>query len=227
MAGSKVLIVDDERDFQALVQSWLEDDGYEVYTAANGWEGLRVFVEIQPRLTITDVRMPAMDGFQLISRIREISDAHVLALTAMGDTVNIVRGLELGADEYLIKPVVKREFLARVRSMLRRANPPGEVPVEYQDSVITLGLLTHDTSCRGEPIHMRPTEYRLLTYLALNSDRVLSHQELLDNVWGDGGGSMDSLKWHVSALREKIETDPKKPSIIVTFPKVGYRYVRP
>ena len=227
MAGSKVLIVDDDADFQALIQSWLEDDGYDVYTAANGWEGLQIFVETLPQLTITDVRMPAMDGFQLISRIREISDGYVLALTAMGDTENTIRGLELGADEYLVKPVVKREFLARVRSMLRRAKPPSEVPVEYQDSVITLGLLTHDASCRGEPIHMRPTEYRLLTYLALNGDRVLSHQELLDNVWGDRGGSLDSLKWHVSALRDKIETDPKKPSIIVTFPRVGYRYIRP
>ena len=227
MADPKVLIVDDEADFQALVRSWLEEDGYEVYAAADGWEGLQLFAEVRPQLTITDVRMPAMDGFQLISRIREISDAHVLAFTAMGDTESTIRGLELGADEYLVKPVPKREFLARVRSMVRRATPPSEVPVEYQDSVIVLNLLTHDASCRGKQIHMRPTEYRLLTYLALNRDRVLRHQELLDNVWGDQGGSLDSLKWHVSALRDKIEADPKKPTIIVTFPRVGYRYVQP
>ena len=227
MAGSKVLIVEDDADFQALIQSWLEEEGYEVHTAANGWEGLQVFAEVRPHLTITDVRMPAMDGFQLISRIREISDAHVLALTAMGDTESTVRGLELGADEYLVKPIPKREFLVRVRSLLRRAKPPGEVPVEYRDSVLMLGLLAHDVSCRGEPLHLRPTEYRLLTYLVLNRDRVLDHEELLDNVWGDRGGSLDSLKWHVSALREKIESDPKKPSMIVTFPRVGYRYIRP
>ena len=227
MAGTKLLIVDDEADFQALVQSWLEDDGYEVYSAANGWEGLQMFAEIRPQLIITDVRMPAMDGFQLISRIREISDAHVLALTAMGDTENTIRGLELGADDYLVKPIAKREFLARVRSLVRRSTPLGEVPVNYEDSVITMDLLTHEASCRGEPIHMRPTEYRLLTYLVLNSHRVLSHQELLDKVWGDQGGSIDSLKWHISALREKIETTPKKPSVIVTVPRVGYRYIRP
>ena len=186
-----------------------------------------MFAEVRPQLTITDVRMPTMDGFQLISRIREISDAHVLAFTAMGDTDNTVRGLELGADDYIVKPIPKREFLARVRSIVRRATPPDEVPVEYRDSVVVLNLLTHDASCRGESIHMRPTEYRLLTYLALNSDRVLRHQELLDNVWGDQGGSLDSLKWHISALRDKIEVDPKKPSIIVTFPRVGYRYLRP
>ena len=227
MADSKILIVEDDADFQALIQSWLEEEGYEVHTAANGWEGLQVFAEVRPHLTITDVRMPAMDGFQLISRIREISDAHVLALTAMGDTESTVRGLELGADEYLVKPIPKREFLVRVRSLLRRAKPPGEVPVEYRDSVLMLGLLAHDVSCRGEPLHLRPTEYRLLTYLVLNRDRVLDHEELLDNVWGERGGSLDSLKWHVSALREKIESDPKKPSMIVTFPRVGYRYIRP
>jgi len=227
MTGPKVLIVEDEADFQALVRSWLEDEGYDVYSASNGWEGLKMFAEIRPQLTITDIRMPAMDGFQMISRIREISDAHVLALTAFGDTDNTVRGFDVGADEYLVKPIPKREFLARVRSLVRRAAPPKEVPVEYQDSVISLDLLTHDASCRGEQIHMRPTEYRLLTYLALNADRVLHHQELLDNVWGDQGGSLDSLKWHISALRDKIEADSKKPSIIVTYPRVGYRYVRP
>ncbi|MDA0263828.1 MAG: response regulator transcription factor [Chloroflexi bacterium] len=227
MADTKVLIVDDEPDFLALVENWLEDDGYEVHTAANGLEGLQLFAEVRPELTITDVRMPAMDGFQLISRIREISDAHILAFTAMGDTENTVRGLDLGADDYLVKPIARREFLARVRSIVRRAKSPGDAPVEYQDSVITLDLLAHGATCRGEDVHMRPTEYRLLTYLALNHERVLGHQELLDNVWGNEGGSLDSLKWYVSALRDKLETDPKKPNIIVTFPRVGYRYIRP
>ncbi len=226
MADTKLLIVDDEPDFLALVHGWLEDDGYDVHTAANRWDGLQEFVDFRPQLTITDIRMPAMDGFQLISRIREISEAHVMALTAMGDTENTVRGLELGADEYLVKPIIKREFLARVRSLVRRAKPPEDVPVEYRDSVITLDLLTHGAICRGEEVHMRPTEYRLLTYMALNRDRVLSHQELLDKVWGSDGGSLDSLKWHVSALRDKIEIDPKKPDIIITFPRVGYRYIR-
>ena len=150
-----------------------------------------------------------------------------MPLTAKGYTENTIRGLNLGADEYLVKPIVKREFLARVRSMVRRAKPPGEVPVEYRDSVISLDLLTHDASCRGETVHMWPTEYRLLAYLALNHNCVLSHQELLDKVWGNDGGSLDSLKWHVSSLREKLEADPKKPSIIVTFPMVGYRYASP
>ena len=145
----------------------------------------------------------------------------------MGDTENTIRGLEIGADEYLTKPVAKREFLARVRTMLRRAKAPDDAPIEYQDTVIALDLLTHSARCRGEEIQMRPTEFRLLTYLALNHERVLSPQQLLDNVWGSERGSLDSLKWHVSALREKLEPDQKKPKIIVTFPRVGYRYIRP
>jgi len=111
-----------------------------------------------------------------------ISDAHVLALIAMGDTENTFRGLDFAADEYLVKPIVKQEFVARVRSMVRRAKPPGKVPVKYRDSVISLDLLTHDASFRGEATHMRPTEYRLLAYLALNDNRVLNHPELLDKV---------------------------------------------
>ena len=137
-----------------------------------------------------------------------ISDAHVLALIAMADTENTFRGLDFAADEYLVKPVVKREFVARVRSMVRRGKPPGEVPVEYRNSVISLDLLTHDASFRGGTVHLRPAKYRLLAYLAPNRNPVLSHQELLDKVWGNDGGSLDSLKWHVSTLREKLETDP-------------------
>ena len=105
-----------------------------------------------------------------------------MPLTAKGYTENTIRGLNLGADEYLVKPIVKREFLARVRSMVRRAKPPGEVLVEYRNSVISLDLLTQDASFRGETVHIRPAEYRLFTYMALNHNRVLSRQELLDKV---------------------------------------------
>lgn len=222
-----VLIVDDDPDFLALVRNWLEEDRYEVWSASSGWEGLQRFVEFRPNLTITDVRMPSMDGFQFISRIREISDAHVLALTAMGDTENTVRGLELGADEYLVKPIAKRVLLARVRSLVRRAKPAEELPIQYGDAVVSMDFLTHNVAVRGESLHLRPTEYKLLTYLALNNERVLGHQELLDNVWGDRSGSMDSLKWHISSLRDKLENDPKHPQMIVTIPRVGYRYIHP
>jgi DNA-binding response OmpR family regulator len=178
-------------------------------------------------LSITDLRMPGMDGFQLISRIREMSDAHVLVLTALDSEENVIRGLELGADEYLVKPISKREFLARVRSIVRRAATPEDVTTGYSDSILSLNFLTHEAQLRGGPIHLRPTEFRLLAYLVRNQERVIAHRDILDGVWGTQEGSTDSLKWYISALREKLEEDPQRPSLIVTVPRVGYRYFPP
>ena len=132
-------------------------------------------------------------------------------------------GFDLGADEYLVKPISKRVFLARVRSMLRRAVPDEELALKYEDNILTLDFQSHDTQVKGESLRLRPTEFKLLVFLVQNSDRVLSHQELLDRVWGDQQGSLDSLKWYVSSLRYKIEDNPRKPQFIVTFPRVGYR----
>ena len=224
---SKILVVDDEPEMLSLLMEWLEEDGHNVTTATNGWDALEIFVDRKPALTITDLRMSGMDGFQLIRRIREISNTHVMALTAMGSEEHTVRGFEMGADEYLVKPVSKRVFLARVRSILRRAVPDAELALEYQDSILSLNFLSHETQVRGETLHLRPTEFRLLAYMVQNSNRVLNHQELLDQVWGEQMGSLDSLKWYISALRDKIEDDPRNPKVIVTFSRVGYRYSPP
>lgn len=224
---SKILVVDDEPEMLSLLNEWLEEDGHSVTTAANGWDALELFLDQKPSLTITDLRMSGMDGFQLIRRIREISDTHVIALTAMGGEEHTLRGFDMGADEYLVKPISKRVFLARVRSILRRVVPEKEISLGYQDSVLTLDFLSHEAQVNGEPLHLRPTEFKLLTFLVQNSNRVLEHQVLLDQVWGEQMGSLDSLKWYISALRDKIEDDPRNPAIIVTFPRVGYRYSPP
>ena len=224
MAQQRILVVDDETDLLSLLQEWLEGDGYSVYSATDGIEALRLFYKHRPSLSITDLRMPGMDGFQLISRIREMSDVHVLVLTALGGEEHMIRGLELGADEYLVKPVSKGVFLARVRSLLRRVAPEEESPSSYSDDTLALNLLTYEAEVRGEPLHLRPTEFRLLAYLVQNNDRVLSQQKILDQVWGDQGGSLDSLKWYISSLREKVEEDPQHPRMILTVPRVGYRY---
>jgi len=224
MSSAKILVVDDEPGIRSLLEQWLEGAGHEVYTAANGWDALQLFCEHLPTLTVADLRMPGMDGFHLIQRIREISDAYVLALTSLGNEEHTIRGLELGADEYLVKPVPKREFLARVSSLLRRATPPERVPARYSDDQLSLNFLTHEASIRGLTLNLRPTEFRLISYLVLNNDRVIDHQELLDRVWGDQAGSLDSLKWYISSLRTKIEDDHSNPRVIVTYPRVGYRY---
>ena len=224
MSVTKILVVDDEPDHRAIVQRWLEDAGYEVFTADNGWDGLESIVQHRPNLTITDIRMPRMDGFQLINRIREISDCHVLALTRLDSDEDVIHGLELGADEYLPKPISKRMFLVRVRSILRRAKAPKEVPSNYADGCLTLNFLTHDARLHGESLSLRPTEFRLFSCLARNNDRVVTHQELLNQVWGDEGGSLDSLKWYISSLRRKLDEKCDGYSLITTFHRVGYRY---
>ena len=225
--ASKILVVDDEPEMLALLNDWLEEDGHDVTTASNGWDALEIFIDRKPALMITDLRMPGMDGFQLIRRIREISNTHVIALTSMGSEEHTVMGFDLGADEYLVKPVSKRVFLARVRSMLRRAVSDEELTLKYEDSILMMDFRSHETQVKGESLHLRPTEFKLLAFLVQNSDRVLTHQELLDRVWGDQQGSLDSLKWYVSSLRDKIEDNPRKPQCIVTFPRVGYRYSPP
>ena len=227
MTPKKILVVDDEPGARSLVQVWLEEVGHEVYTAADGWDALELFSQQLPTLTIVDMRMPGMDGFRLIRHIRDISDAYVLALTALGEQEHLIRGLELGADEYVTKPVARREFLARVQSLLRRAEPPSGVSIAYSDSILTLNLLTHEASVLGESLQLRPTEYRLLAFLALNKDRVLSHDEILDRVWSDHGGSLDSLKWYISSLRVKISNKCGDSHVIVNLPRVGYRYCPP
>ena len=208
----------------ALLSEWLEEDGYEVRTVGNAWDAIEAFVELKPALTITDLRMPGMDGFQLIRRIRQMSDAHVMALTALDGEEHTVRGLDLGADEYLRKPISKRVLLAHVRSLLRRAEPDDDVPVEYSDSTVTINILTHEATVLGEPLHLRPTEFRLLVFLVQNPNRVLGHQELLDRVWGNQTGSLESLKWYISSLRAKIEKTAGAPRRIATVPGVGYQY---
>jgi two-component system KDP operon response regulator KdpE len=220
----RILVVEDEPEMLALLSEWLEEDGYQVKTAGNAWDALEAFVELKPALTITDLRMPGMDGFQLIRRIRQMSDAHVMALTALDGDEHTIRGLDLGADEYLRKPISKRVLLAHVRSLLRRAEPDDDVPVEYSDSTVTINFLTHQATVLGEPLHLRPTEFRLLVYLVQNPERVLSHQELLDRVGGPQTGSLESLKWYISSLRAKIGKTAGAPRQIATVPGVGYQY---
>lgn len=224
MSEAKILVVDDEPDHLALVQLWLEDDGYEVVTASNGWDGLEALAEHRPDLTITDIRMPQMDGFQFIKRIREISDGHVMALTRMSDEEDVMHGLQLGADEYLSKPISKRMFLVRVSAILRRAVTPEEIPTDYGDACLKLSFLTHNALLHDQALSLRPLEFRLLSYLSRNNDRVVSHEEILDNVWGSEEGSKDNLRWFIASLRQKLDDISKDSQFITTFPKVGYRY---
>ncbi len=224
MSYTKVLVVDDEPQVVDLLQMWLEEEGYLVYGATTGEEALRLFFQHRPSLSTIDLIMPGMDGFQLIRRIREMSDGHVLVMSALADDENVIRGLELGADEYLVKPVPMRVFLARVRSLLRRTTSSEDDYSAYADPSLTLNALTHEVAIRGRSVYLRPTEFKLLDCLTAYNDRVMGHSEILDRVWGDSNGSLDSLAWYIASLRQKLEENPKNPRLIVTVPRVGYRY---
>ncbi|MBF8267140.1 MAG: two component transcriptional regulator, winged helix family [Dehalococcoidia bacterium] len=224
MTSPKILVVDDEASLALLLKEWLEEEGYQVYCAMDGSEALKLFFQHQPTLSVVDLLMPGVDGFQLITRIREMSDSYILVLTGLGNDEYVIRGLNLGADEYLVKPVLRRAFLARVRALLRRAVSTHEAPSGYSDASLSLDFLTREVRVREQSRHLRPTEFRLLSYLCLNRHRVVGHQALLDHVWGEGVGSLDSLKWYIHSLRMKLEENPGTPRLITTVPGVGYRY---
>ena len=207
-----------------LLQEWLEEVGYLVYSAMDGTEALRLFIQHQPTLSVVDLLMPGMDGFQLITRIREVSDSLILVLTGLGDEEYIIRGLNLGADEYLVKPVSRRAFLARINAILRRAASTDTIPSGYSDAFLSLDFLTHEVRIGQKSLFLRPTEFPLLSYLCLNRHQVVAHQKLLHHVWGEGMGPPDSLKWYIHSLRAKLQENPLTPPLIVTIPALGYRY---
>ena len=240
MSLIRVLVVDDEVDMVSLLREWLNEEAYEVFSAYNGWQAFRAFFQNRPDLVITDLRMPGMDGFELIRRIREVSDGPVLALTALEGEDVMVRGLNLGADEYLVKPVTKRVFLARIRSLLRRVRLSAQVPHStqctmapvgsphtYSDDIVELNFLTHEVRISGETVPLGPLEDRLLAFLVGNRNRVVGFQELLDRVWPEGRGSRDGLKSQILSLRRKVEDDPQNPQLIITVQRSGYRYRAP
>ena len=226
----KILVIDDEDDIRLIVTTRLERAGYATTVAADGREGLRHFYNDRPDLVILDIAMPEMDGWQVLERIREVSNLPVLMLTAAAQERDKVRGLRGGADDYITKPFSGEEFLARVEAVLRRATASPEISESsvYQDSEVTIDYPKHEVAVRGQPVELTPTEFRLLATLTENAGRVLSQDQLLDRVWGqDYVESADVVRLYVGYLRRKIEVDPTKPALIETVRGFGYRYKKP
>jgi len=224
----KTLVVDDELALVELLSEWLVKGGYDVFSANDGLSGLREFFKHQPDLVILDVAMPTMTGFELCQRIREVSQVPVIMLTAKGQELDKVRGLNLGADEYLVKPVGRQELLARVGALLRRAYmTPVEPANNYSDPVLSLDFAKHEAFVCEEKVALTPTEFRLLSYLVQYHDQVLTLQQIWDRIWGLTGGSLESVKWHIAFLRKKVEVNPEKPELILTVRGVGYLYQKP
>jgi DNA-binding response OmpR family regulator len=227
----KFLIADDDKSIVEAVTIGLQFQWQdaEVHSAGNGEEGWRMFLDLAPDVTLLDVNMPYLSGFDLLQRIREVSDAPVLMLTAKGDEMSKVKGLELGADDYLVKPFSHLELFARIKAVLRRSDLPAPISAapSFLSGDIAVNFDSHDVTVKGEHLKLTPTEYKLLYQLVRNAGRVLPFDMLLTRVWGDEyRGDMDYLKTYISRLRKKLGDDSENPRYILTERAIGYRFAR-
>lgn len=225
MSMSKILVIDDDQDLLELVKLAFEKEGFTVLTSTNGSEGLATAFQYHPDLVLLDVMMPKVDGWETCRRLRELSHVPILILSAKTAESDVVKGLGLGADDYVCKPFRVSELVARVRACLRRAGAP---PRPEKSTVLESGPLTIDVArrrvtVRGEPVELTPTEFRLLCYLARHRGQVVGHRRLLREVWGlEYGDELDYLRLYISYLRRKIEKSPAEPEIIKTAWGAGY-----
>jgi two-component system KDP operon response regulator KdpE len=226
-----MLLVDDDPAMLDAVSVGFEMQwqGCTVVTAADGNAGLARFAEEDPDIVVLDVTMPGRNGFDVLREIRRISDVPVVMLTSHGEEMHQVRGLELGADAYVVKPFSHLALIARVKAVLRRAElpqPTDSMP-DFVAGPLEMNFGSHSVSLAGEPVKLTPVEYNLLYYLVRNAGRLMPHQALLDRVWGtEIGATPDYLKVFVSRLRSKIER-PGSAKLIENERGIGYRFVKP
>jgi two-component system KDP operon response regulator KdpE len=223
-----ILVVDDEERMARFIRLNLEQDGFQVIEAHRGMQAIEAVRVDMPDVVVLDVMMPDLDGFEVLKIIRETSSVPVIMLTAKGEEEDRVRGLELGADDYVTKPFSPRELVSRVRAVIRRSDSAGLTTREVID---VDGRLRIDFSRRevwvdGELIKLRPTEYRLLYHLVQNAGWVMTYDQLLTKVWGyEYRDEPHYVRLYINYLRQKLEKDPADPQYILTERGVGYRFV--
>jgi DNA-binding response OmpR family regulator len=223
-----VLVVDDEPRMTRFIRMNLELEGYRVTEAHNGLEALDKARTDLPDLVILDVMMPELDGFETLQMLREVSNVPVIMLTVRSDEEDKVRGLELGADDYVTKPFGARELASRVRAVLRRTQGPvtPEEAVLQIDDRLSVDFNRREVIVEGERIKLRPTEFRMLYHLIENAGWVVPHETLLAKVWGyEYREEIQYLRLYITYLRQKIEPDPSHPRYILTERGVGYRFI--
>jgi DNA-binding response OmpR family regulator len=223
VARARVLVIDDDDDARTLVRELLERAGYETTGASGGLEGLRSFYDGEHDLVVLDVGMPVVDGWRVLDRIRAVSDVPVLMLTIRSRELEVVHGLKLGADDYVGKPFRRQELLARVEALLRR-RPRHTVETQYEDELLTIDFEERRVSVDGREIALTPLEFKLLAVFARHAGQVLTHERLLELVWGDARAlSRDEVRSYVRYLRRKlVDVTPDSP--IETVRGHGYRY---
>jgi len=224
----RILVVDDEVRMVRFIRLNLEHDGFQVTEAYNGMQALERMRTNLPDLVLLDVMMPDIDGFEVLRTIREVSQVPVIMLTAKGEEDDRVRGLELGADDYITKPFSPREMVSRVRAVLRRTETTTSAThglIEV-DEHLKINFDRREVWLDGEQVQLRPTEYRLLYYLVQNAGWVLTHDQILAKVWGyEYRDEPHYVRLYINYLRKKIEADPANPKYILTERGVGYRFV--
>src|SRR5690349_18130927 len=228
MSAARILVVDDNADIRSLVAELLRRAGHDVVEADNGRAGLRALHSAPADLVVLDVSMPELDGWQTLERIRDLSDVPVLMLTARGTELERVRGLQAGADDYMVKPFGRQELLARVQALLRRAKSSGDVRQEsYADDRLAIDFAQRAVSYEGRDVSLTPLEFKLLSAFVRHPRQVLSREQLLELVWGDAYGvSGDQVKLYVGYLRRKLDPDAPDAVPIETVRGFGYRYNR-
>ena len=230
MKMNHVLIVEDDKEIREGVEIYLKSQGYEVYQAADGLEGLKVIESQEIHLAIVDVMMPRMDGIQMTIKLREKYDFPVIFLSAKSEEVDKIMGLNMGADDYITKPFTPMELLARVNSQLRRYRRFMEKldRKEKMENIHIIGGLelnedTLEASVDGEPVKLTPTEYKILLLLMKNPGRIFSAEEIYERVWNERAVNTDTIMVHVRNIREKIEINPKEPKYLKVVWGVGYK----
>lgn len=226
--NKKILVVDDEERMARFIRLNLEHDGFQVIEAFKGMQAVGLLRDKMPDVVILDVMLPDIDGFEVLQLIREVSTVPVIMLTAKGEEEDRVKGLELGADDYVTKPFSPRELVSRVRAVLRRveqASNSGEGTIEVDDH-LKIDFGRREIRLDGDLIKLRPTEYRLLYHLVMNAGWVLTYDQILSKVWGyEYRDEPHYVRLYVNYLRQKLEKDPANPVYILTERGVGYRFV--
>jgi DNA-binding response OmpR family regulator len=222
----RILIIEDDLTLSQLLAGHFSAKGFEAHSAPDGQEGLRLAYETHPDLVILDIMMPGMDGWQVCQRLREMSNVPILILTAKGEQEDLIRGLKLGADDYVKKPFDLTELELRIEAISRRIqSAPSNEPEVFDDGTLKIDLERRLVMRGGRAVHLTPTEFRLIGYLIRNRDRTVPHDELLREVWGPQyAEDTANLSVYVRYLREKIEALPGDPDYILTEWGVGYRF---
>ncbi len=224
--SEKILVIDDEETTVQLISILLERRGYEVTRALRAEDGLRKAYRTHPDLVLLDIMMPDMDGWEVCRRLRELSDVPIVFLTARHEIRDVVKGLEMGADDYIVKPYDNDELVARVRAHLRRSPAPTIAEeLVFDGGDFRVNFINREVKVRNTQIHLTPKEFNLLGVMVRNAGRVITRTELVKEAWGpEYTDAIDSLKLYIHYLRQKVEEDPQRPEYILTSRGVGYRF---